>query len=83
MERIQRLLHFGSGFERSATQDEWVLGSPGASPSSDLYLRCVEARSYEFDDHVLAATDGSVRQSDGRMGAGASTTVLSAGKLPP
>eukprot|EP00961_Rhodomonas_salina_P171985 2319159-Rhodomonas_salina.1 len=30
----------------------------------------MEARSYETGEHVLAATDGSVRQSDGRMGAG-------------
>eukprot|EP00961_Rhodomonas_salina_P063568 854303-Rhodomonas_salina.3 len=32
----------------------------------------MEARTYETasGDHVLAATDGSVRQSDGKMGAG-------------
>eukprot|EP00961_Rhodomonas_salina_P072501 974269-Rhodomonas_salina.4 len=70
MERIQRLLSLGTGFDRAATEDEWVLDFQVASSRLDLFLQSVEASSYEFGDHVLAATDGSVRQSDGMMGAG-------------
>eukprot|EP00961_Rhodomonas_salina_P250636 3388234-Rhodomonas_salina.1 len=70
MHRINRLLAWGSGFDRQSTEDEWVVGFPFPSVGQDLFLSRVEARSYERGEHVLAATDGSVRQSDGSMGAG-------------
>eukprot|EP00961_Rhodomonas_salina_P271806 3672257-Rhodomonas_salina.1 len=70
MDCINRLMRLGTGFDRTATEAEWVEGYPIASSGRDLFLIRVEAHSYEFGDHILAATDGSVRQSDGSMGAG-------------
>eukprot|EP00961_Rhodomonas_salina_P067321 904048-Rhodomonas_salina.1 len=70
MERINRLLTLGTGFPKTATEDEWVLGCPIPSSGRDLFLRNMESRSYENGAHILAATDGSVLQSDCHMGAG-------------
>eukprot|EP00961_Rhodomonas_salina_P065210 877272-Rhodomonas_salina.6 len=46
MECIQRLLHFGLGFECTTTEDEYVLGCLVALSSSDLFLHGVEVLSY-------------------------------------
>eukprot|EP00961_Rhodomonas_salina_P246037 3324456-Rhodomonas_salina.1 len=60
----------GSSFLQSVTEEGWIDNGPLMSTGLDLFLRKVEARQYEYGDHILAATDGSVRQSDGSMGAG-------------
>eukprot|EP00961_Rhodomonas_salina_P288244 3895071-Rhodomonas_salina.1 len=70
MERINRLLTVGRGFERDSTEEAWVDGGPILSSGRDLYLLRVEARKYENGSHVLAATDWSVRQTDCHMGSG-------------
>eukprot|EP00961_Rhodomonas_salina_P233846 3160034-Rhodomonas_salina.1 len=70
MDSINRLRTLGTCFEKTVTKDEWVTGCPISSVSRDLFLKNMEAREYETGDHVLAATDWSVRQSDGKMGAG-------------
>eukprot|EP00961_Rhodomonas_salina_P039311 528429-Rhodomonas_salina.1 len=70
LEHINNLLSAASSFTLDATEEEWIDCGPILSSGRDLFLRRVEARHYDNGTHVLAATDGSVRQSDGRMGAG-------------
>eukprot|EP00961_Rhodomonas_salina_P273097 3689999-Rhodomonas_salina.5 len=70
LECINNLLSAASSFTQDGTEEEWVDCGPILSSGRDVFLSRVEAHQYDNGTHMLASTDGSLPQLDGRVGAG-------------
>jgi len=81
-ERSLRVKDLLRGWEKTMQEHEWV-GEREPQELTRAFLDEVEARKWEGGEATLAATDGSVENETGRMGAGYVFSMMNAREHAP